>query len=146
MKLSKQTADAVEILSFCKQHEDGAMLKVSEIGDAVGLSRQMALKLCYHLQQTGFLDTVRGPKGGVRLSPKASAATLGEVVRALELQPCDKRAAGGETRFGGFIDEAFEAFLSVLDQHTLADLAYKPGAGAKRAAKRQTAASPSGRL
>lgn len=142
MKLSKQTADAIEILAFCKRlEEDGALIKVGDIGEAIGLSRQMALKLCYLLHQEGFLETVRGPKGGVRLSKKASEATIGEIVRALELQPSDKRAAGGASLFGGFIDEAFEAFLSVLDQHRLDDLAKKPGTGPARSprAKGKTA-------
>ena len=141
MKLSKQTADAVEILAFCKRLEDGELVKVGDIGEAIGLSRQMALKLCYLLHQEGLLVTVRGPKGGVRLSEKASEATLGEIVRALELQPSDKRVAGGASPFGGFIDEAFEAFLSVLDQHGLDDLAKKPGTRTAREpkGKRKTA-------
>lgn len=121
MKLSKQTTDAIEILVSCVRSNDN-LLKVGDVAVELGLSKQMALKLAYILNQAGFLEAVRGPKGGIRLTSAARNAKLGEIVRELELQPFSGNG-GGDSLFGGYVDEAFEAFLSVLDQHTLADLA-----------------------
>ena len=114
MKLSKQTSDAIQILTQCAR-EDAELVKVGDVAAELGLSKQMALKLAYILSQAGFLEAVRGPRGGIRLSDSAHAATLGEIVRVLELQPASRGQSG---RSGGifddYIDDAFEAFLAVL--------------------------------
>lgn len=134
MRISKQTSDAVEILIHCVRLDD-QLLKVGDIAAELGLSKQMALKLSYILSQSGFLETVRGPRGGIRLTPLARDARLGEIVRALELQPLS--GVGTTTLFEGYIDEAFEAFLSVLDQHTLTDLARRPRRSARKPSKKR---------
>jgi Rrf2 family protein len=136
MKLSKQTSDAVEILVFCLRPDD-ELLKVGRIAEELGLTKQMALKLAHVLNQAGFLEAVRGPKGGIRLTDAARSAKLGEIVRALELLPTERGKSDSGSLFGGYIDEAFEAFLSVLDQHTLADLARRPRRATKRKPSRQ---------
>ena len=136
MKLSKQTTDAVEILVYCVNPETD-LVKVGDIAEELGLSRQMALKLSYVLGQAGFVETVRGPKGGIRLTKASREARLGEIVRALELAPLGRSAES--SLFEGYIDDAFEAFLSVLDQHTLADLARRPSQHSKKKTRKKRA-------
>ena len=141
MRLSKQTSDAVKVLVCC--HRSAAKLtKIAIIAEELGLTKQMALKLSNILAQAGFLDTVRGPNGGVRLSQSAHPSTLGQIVRKIETRP------GGNTKnlqgspLEAYLDEAFEAFLHVLDQHTLANLAANAAtlntAPQKPASKRKT--------
>lgn len=141
MKLSKQTSDAIQILTQCARG-DAELLKVADVAAELGLSKQMALKLAYMLSQAGFLEAVRGPRGGIRLSDRAQSATLGDIVRVLELQPA-ARSRGDRSGdvFNAYIDEAFDAFLAVLNQHTLADLARRP----RRAAKRKSTSKPTRR-
>lgn len=141
MRLSKQTSDAVKVLVCCYRSE-AQLTKIAIIAEELGLTKQMALKLSNILAQAGFLDTVRGPNGGVRLSQSAHSSTLGEIVRKIETRP------GGNTKnlrgspLEAYLDEAFEAFLDVLDQHTLANLAANAAtlntAPKKPASKRKT--------
>lgn len=124
MKLSKQTSDAVQILTHCFRAGDD-LVKVASVADSLGLTKQMALKLANVLSQAGFIETTRGPSGGIRLSEEARASTLGDIVRALESQPSTRTGRKDKVTFNRFVDEAFEAFLEVLDRHTIEDMAAK---------------------
>lgn len=136
MKLSKQTSDAVNILLYCKQ-SDGDLVKVGLIADELDLTKQMALKLSNRLSRAELLATVRGPKGGVQLTELAGELPLGKIVRRLEIVLHGAEGDPEPNPFDLYFDEAFEAFLDVLDQHTLADLA----AGKSRKRKSPPAAS-----
>lgn len=122
MKLSKQTSDAVSILIHCKQ-SDGELVKVGRIAEDLNLTKQMALKLSNRLSRAELLTTVRGPKGGVQLTELAEGLTLGKIVRRLEAVLYGTEGGTHDNPFDLYFDEAFEAFLEVLDQHTLEDLA-----------------------
>ena len=137
MKLSKQTSDAVHILAHCYRAGD-KLIKVASIADSLGLTKQMALKLANVLSQAGFVETTRGPNGGIRLSDDAQSATLGDIVRALESQPSSKSSSRDKIQLDRFVNEAFDAFLRVLDRHSLADIAAKKGAKKQSSRKRMT--------
>ncbi len=139
MRLTKQTSDAVQILTHCYKQGD-KLVKVGDIALALGLTKQMALKLANILSQADFIETVRGPQGGIQLSEPTKAATLGSIVRKLETQPTpNKGSSRAIPVFDSFVDEAFEAFLEVLDRHSLADMARKSKAAVKKRAKRKPA-------
>lgn len=121
MRLTKLTSDAIKILAQCTQQSAG-LTKVADIAAASGLTRQMALRIANQLSQTGFVETVRGPCGGIRLTTVAQTATLGDVVRALEQGPSAQTGSRMENELEGAVDEAYEAFLAVLDQQRLQDL------------------------
>jgi Rrf2 family protein len=87
-------------------------------------------KIVHILVRAGFLKTIRGPHGGVKLSRKPAQIRIGDVVRATETTAIEVeghtaggRRAGGTTAINRVLDDALEAFISVLDKHTLADLA-----------------------
>lgn len=139
MKLTKQTSDAVKILVFCHNHGD-SLIKVADMAEELGLRKQMALKICTLLRQEGFLDTVRGPKGGIRLSQQAQTSTLGTIVRRLE-SSSQANAESDGTHLDVCFDEAMEAFFTVLDGHLLGEIAAaKPKPAKKTASRRKPAA------
>lgn len=121
MNLSKQTSDSIQMLACCYRAGD-ELVKVANIADELGLTKQMALKLANVLSQLDLVQTYRGPSGGIRLTSDAKTATLGQIVRQLERAP-ERRSATPQARLEGFIDEAFEAFLEVLDRNRLEDIA-----------------------
>ena len=123
MRLSKQTTDAVKILTYCFRDPD-ELNKVGDIASATGLTKQMALKLANQLGQAGFVETLRGPSGGICLTEMALSATLGDVVRALENRPALKSEGRLRSKLEGVVGDAFEAFLEVLDTQSLADLSH----------------------
>ena len=105
---------------------------IAEIGAAYGISENHLMKLIHQLGQEGFITTIRGKNGGLELAMPASEISLGAVVRVTEgnlaLVECFKGADGntcpiaGPCALTGVLEEALQAFLAVLDRHTLADL------------------------
>lgn len=123
MNLSKQTSDAIQMLACCYRAGD-ELAKVAIIAEELELTKQMALKLANILSQADLVETYRGPSGGIRLTGAARDATLGQIVRKLERAPVQK-SVKRQDQLDGFIDDAFEAFLDVLDRNTLRDIAIK---------------------
>ncbi|HEX5378725.1 MAG TPA: Rrf2 family transcriptional regulator [Phenylobacterium sp.] len=89
------------------------------------------MKVAYELGQAGFVDTVRGRNGGLRLGREPEAIGLGDVVRHAEpdmdLAPCFAASATvcaiqPACRLRSVLFEASKAFLEVLDGYILGDL------------------------
>lgn len=127
MRITKQTGYAIRILIDCAM-ADGALVKVADVSKRLGITKPNVFKIVHVLSRTGFVGAVRGPSGGVRLAKPASEIKIGDVVRAIEVTNSqvarDAANDGLESRsLHSVFDDAFGAFISVLDQHTLADLA-----------------------
>ena len=134
MRVPKQISDAIRILVRCHASGD-ELIKIAVMAQELGLTKQMALKLSNILRQLKFLDTVRGPNGGIRLSAATKDATVGGVVRALLTRPELSQDAREVVDLDGLYDEAFEAFLAVLDRQQLQDLADRSAQSATSAQK-----------
>ena len=88
------------------------------------------MKVVNDLGQKGYLDTVRGRRGGIRLTRKPRDITVGQVVRdtgdRLDIIGClghtDYCRIERVCVLRGLLRDATDAFLAVLDAHTLADL------------------------
>lgn len=135
MRLTKQTGHAIRILIDCTLAKD-QLVKVAEVSDRLGVTKQNVFKIVHVLSHAGFLTAVRGPNGGVRLSKPATTIRIGDVVRAIEVTRV--KVEGGKTReskesdpgnINAMFDDALTAFISVLDQHTLAELAERSPVG-----------------
>jgi Rrf2 family transcriptional regulator, nitric oxide-sensitive transcriptional repressor len=95
------------------------------------------MKVVHQLARAGFVETVRGKGGGIRLARAPAEIRLGEIVRTSEgdapIVEClsgDPRACRitSSCRLKGILIDAFDALYDSLDQHTLADLVAKPRA------------------
>ncbi|MFA5955312.1 Rrf2 family transcriptional regulator [Hyphomicrobium sp.] len=135
MRLTKQTGHAIRILIDCAIAKD-QLVKVADVSDRLGVTKQNVFKIVHILSHAGFLTAVRGPNGGVRLAKPASVIRIGDVVRAIEvtrvqveggIDPQSSDADPGN--INAMFDNALTAFISVLDQHTLAELAVKSPIG-----------------
>lgn len=129
MRLTKQTGHAIRILTDCAQAH-GERVKVAEISARLGITKQNVFKIVHILSRAGFVAAVRGPNGGVKLARAAAIIRIGDVVRAIEVTDVEidgEAAAGAASLMSAasincVFDDAMSAFVSVLDQHTLADL------------------------
>ncbi len=118
MRLTVFAGIAVRTLVYLAQHP-GRFVPLAEIATAGGMSRNHLMKVVQQLAATGIAETLRGPRGGVRLARRASDVRLGAVIRAVELLP----SQGGGTGWDVAVAEATEAFIASLDRHSVADLA-----------------------
>ena len=130
MRLTKTTSHAIRILIDCAQ-AGGALIKVAEIAGRLEITPLNVFKIVHMLSRAGFIVAVRGRNGGVRLARPAAEIRIGDVVRATEITSVEvesaaadkKRSKKGGRKLNTIFDEALEAFISVLDRHTLEDMA-----------------------
>ena len=90
MRLNKSTSHAVRILIDCAKAE-GRLIKVAEIAKRLDITQQNAFKIVHLLSKAGFLASVRGRHGGVRLARPAAKIRIGDVVRSIETMGRDGR-------------------------------------------------------
>src|SRR5690554_6336375 len=105
---------------------------IGEISAQYGISRNHLMKVVQHLARAGYLETLRGKGGGLRLGVAASEIRLGDVVREAEggfhIVPCfgpegpDACAIAPACVLKNVLGTALGAFLEVLDRYTLEDL------------------------
>jgi Rrf2 family nitric oxide-sensitive transcriptional repressor len=96
------------------------------------VSANHLMKIIHNLGKLGYIETVRGRGGGMRLAGPPEEINLGQVVRHMEpdfaMAECfDSSRPGGcviipACRLQLVLNKAVDAFLDVLDNHTLADL------------------------
>jgi len=145
MRLNKSTSHAVRILIDCAKAE-GHLVKVADIAQRLDITQQNAFKIVHLLSRAGFLASVRGRRGGVRLARPAAQIRIGDVVRAIEFTELNGREPGSGAGLSQIVDDALEAFISVLDQHTLAEMAEAgqgvPGPGSGGRPSRSAARAP----
>ncbi|MBS0239420.1 MAG: Rrf2 family transcriptional regulator [Proteobacteria bacterium] len=135
MRLTKQTGHAIRILIDCALAGD-QLVKVADISDRLGVTKQNVFKIVHILSHAGFLSAVRGPNGGVRLAAPATSIKIGDVVRAIEVTRVKVEGGTDPTsndtdpgNINAMFDDALAAFITVLDQHTLAELAVRSPMG-----------------
>ena len=130
MRLTVYTDYSLRVLMFLALKSDG-LATIAEVAKAYGISKNHLMKVAYQLGLAGYVETVRGKGGGMRLARRPEIIVLGEVVRRtepdMELVPCfapDSTSCAilPSCALRGALASARDAFLSVLDGYTLADL------------------------
>jgi Rrf2 family nitric oxide-sensitive transcriptional repressor len=130
MRLNKSTSHAIRILIECAR-ADGALIKVADLAAELGLTMQNVFKMVHIMSRGGLVAATRGRNGGVRLARPADQIRIGDIVRAMEetdveldIKASKKGPSGRALQdVNRVFDVALEAFIGVLDQHTLADMA-----------------------
>jgi Rrf2 family nitric oxide-sensitive transcriptional repressor len=143
MRLNKSTSYAVRILIDCAKAGD-RLVKVADIARRLDITQQNAFKIVHLLSRAGFLASVRGRNGGVRLARPATKIRVGDVVRAIEFTREDGKQPGSHGGLSQIVDDALEAFITVLDQHSLAEMAKasqggEPGSGGRSSSSKTSA-------
>jgi len=130
VRLTVYTDFSLRVLMFLALKGDG-LATIAEVAKAYGISKNHLMKVAYQLGLAGYVETVRGKGGGLRLARRPQDIVIGEVVRRTEpdmaLVPCFAPDYASCTIFPscalrGALSKARDAFLSALDDHTLADL------------------------
>lgn len=129
MRLTLHTDYSLRVLIHAAV-ADGKLITISDIAEGFDISKHHLTKVVNDLSQKGYLDTVRGRGGGIRLRRPPRDINIGEVVRQTEdrLDVIGCLGQRGYCRIErvcvlrGLLQDAIQAFLSVLDGYTLADL------------------------
>lgn len=136
MQLTRYSDYALRLLMRLALQPD-ALVTIQEAAEAYGISRNHLMKIALELGRHGFIETVRGRGGGLRLARPAAEIRVGAVLRMTEdsfaLVECfdvdhNRCVITGACRLRGALREALQAFIEVLDGYTLADLVAQPDA------------------
>ena len=125
MKLTRYTDYAMRVMIHLGTHDD-RLVSIPEIARIYDLSHPNLMKVVQDLGHAGYVETVRGRHGGVRLARPADQINLGELVRHTEagfdLVDCQGCLISPACGLPSILAEATRAFLGVLDRYTVADL------------------------
>ncbi|HUH60623.1 MAG TPA: Rrf2 family transcriptional regulator [Candidimonas sp.] len=129
MRLTTMTDYAMRLLMYVGRHPD-RLCTISEIAQAYQVSEPHLMKITHRLAQQGWIETVRGKNGGMRLSRPPDQISIGAVVRDTEndmdLVECFTTGGNctlsGQCGLTGIVSGALQKFLAHLDHYTLADL------------------------
>jgi Rrf2 family nitric oxide-sensitive transcriptional repressor len=130
MRLTLHTDYALRVLLYAGLKPD-ALVTIPELVDHFDIPRGHVMKVVHRLAQKGYLKTVRGRNGGMRLARDPAEIGVGAVVRDMEpelaILPCLKDQKGycrieECCLLRSALRDATNAFLAVLDRHTVADL------------------------
>jgi Rrf2 family nitric oxide-sensitive transcriptional repressor len=129
MRIRKTTHNALQILIAAARAGD-ELVKGATIAKELDLTEQNTSKIVYLLSRGGFIKAVRGPHGGMTLAKRPEDIRIGDVVLAMESMALEDERPEAGGNLTGLFDSALDAFVSVLNQHTLADMARPRKGGA----------------
>lgn len=129
MRLSLQTDYALRTLMFLAV-KDGHH-SIADIANAYGISKNHLMKVAQRLTAEGFVESVRGRSGGLKLAHPPAELNVGTIIRSLEdtgtFVECFDAATNTcvVTPVCGLrhaLAGALEAFAQHMDGITVADL------------------------
>lgn len=134
MHLTFHTDYALRLLMYLALRQD-QLTTVQEVSESFRISRNHMMKVAHSLGQAGYIETLRGRNGGLRLKSSAGATRIGDVIRLMEddwkivecFDPSENTCViTGPCRLKGMLKQALAAYMAVLDRYTLADLMANP--------------------
>lgn len=131
MKLTSYTNFALRSLQLAALKAPD-LIRVDDVVRVHGLARPHIVKIVHELGLAGYVTTQRGRNGGFQLAKPAQEIVIGDVVRLtegpLDLVECfnpEKNTCPliGICKLSRALQKATQAFMEVLDDLTLADIA-----------------------
>ncbi len=130
MRLTKRSNLAMRILMYCAVNEERTVTK-AEIAAGCNSSENHIGQVVNSLARIGYLKTMRGRGGGLRLNLPKEDIRVGTVMRIMEADVAVTECFAANTnacpllphcRLRGGIETAVDAFYEQLDRLTVKDL------------------------
>lgn len=132
MQITRHTDYSLRVLLYLSGLKKGELGTITDIASSYGISRNHVVKVVHNLGKLGYIHTLRGRSGGIRLNCPMNEINIGALVRQVEVTlipvncellecPLTRNCA-----LFGVLNEAVLAYLGVLDRYTLADVMQSP--------------------
>ena len=136
MHITRYTDYSLRVLIYLALNS-GNRSTIKDIADSYGISKNHLMKVVHNLNKRGYIETLRGKKGGMLLSKKPENINIGKLV--LELEPdfnlveCFSHdgncAITSVCELKSILGVALSAFIKKLSEYTLADVIIKGDEG-----------------
>lgn len=134
MQLTRFTDYSLRVLMYLGERLDH-LVTIREIAEVHDISENHLMKIVHKLATLGYIETVRGKGGGMRLARQAEAINLGDVIRNTEesVNIAECFEAGNSSCIlaqtcilKSILSEAKTSFFATLDLYHLSDLICTP--------------------
>jgi Rrf2 family nitric oxide-sensitive transcriptional repressor len=130
MRLTRYTDFAMRVLLYLGRQPE-QLSPIAEIAGAYAISKNHLMKVVNDLVNAGYLESVRGRHGGIRLARPPEEINVGALIRhtedSFDLVDCGSCLIAPACGLTSILDEALQAFLRVLDGYSLADVLARRG-------------------
>ena len=129
MRLTTLTDYALRLLMYLAQRPE-RLCTIAEVASSYQVSEAHMMKVTHQLGLAGWIETVRGKGGGMRLAHAPKDIGLGAVVRSVEpdffMVECFSTAnsciLSGDCKLTAVVEGALQSFMNYLDAKSLADI------------------------
>jgi Rrf2 family nitric oxide-sensitive transcriptional repressor len=130
MQLTRFTDYSLRVLIYLSAYPE-RLCTIAEIAESYHVSENHLMKVVSRLSSAGYIDSVRGKGGGIRLARPPKMINLGAVVRDMEerfdivecfneeKQDCPLLPA---CTLKSILHDASRNFIATLDRHTIQDV------------------------
>nr|WP_234894447.1 Rrf2 family transcriptional regulator [Agrobacterium vitis] len=135
MRLKRQSEIAIGILTVCAK-SPSTKYPAQHLAQEVGATRDHAYQVVALLVRNGFLNSDRGPGGGLRLARDPKDIKLADVLRITQpeldgnAEEPEPGTLKGQPLLDGIVAAASSFLVSLLDRFTVADLVASPDSSA----------------
>jgi Rrf2 family transcriptional regulator, nitric oxide-sensitive transcriptional repressor len=131
MHLTAYSDYSLRVLIYLASKKNDELSNIKEIAEIYDISKNHLMKVIYNMGKMGYIETIRGRNGGIRLAKLPSDINIGEIIRKTEenfyIVECfekhnNKCVMTPVCSLKHIFHDAIEQFLKVLDQYTLDDI------------------------
>ncbi|MBY0122876.1 Rrf2 family transcriptional regulator [Bacillus sp. S/N-304-OC-R1] len=131
MRLTNYKDYSLRVLIYLGLKKDDELGTIKDIAGFYHISKNHLMKITHELGKLGYIETIRGRNGGIRLAKHPKDINIGEVVSKTEedFHIVDCFSQGGNycvisptCKLKHVLFEALQAFINVLNDYTLEDL------------------------
>lgn len=130
MRLTNYSDYSLRVLIYLSTEPNEKLVNIKDIAEAYDISKNHLMKIIYNLGKMGYIETIRGRNGGIRLAKLPSDINIGELIRKTEedfhIVECfehnNKCVITPVCSLKHIFNKALDQFLQVLDQYTLEDI------------------------
>ncbi len=133
MQLTSFTDYGLRTLMYLAAHQE-KLSSVREVAEHYDISRNHLVKVVHRLSKLGYIQTIKGKGGGIKISKDAINLRLGDLIFELEPHMNMVECFDAKTntcritnscQLKHFLFEATHSYIDTLNQYTLADTVTK---------------------
>ncbi|MBD3647062.1 MAG: Rrf2 family transcriptional regulator [Pseudomonadales bacterium] len=129
MRVTQYTDFSLRVLIYLGVAGD-QLSTIQEISDSYGISRNHLMKVVQQLAREGYVESIRGQGGGLRLKRPPDEIRLGQLIRDMEpdlglvecFRPGNQCVITPICTLPNMLNNALMAFICELDEYSLGDL------------------------